>query len=173
MTAHIVNTKGSVKQMENKKIKKEGKLFEADFKQSLQKLGWVSIRLKDDAQNFYGRNRNICDFIAYSYPMLYLLELKSYNTNSIPLAKITQLDDLLKYSNTQGVISGVVLNYRKFNRTFFILAKDLEKITERKSISLDFAIEYGVEIPMRLKRTRYHYDFDVMKGLTTNERRNE
>ena len=144
--------------------KKEGKLFEADFKNSLIKLGWVAIRLKDDAQNFYGRNRNICDFVAYHYPKLYLLELKSYNTNAIPLAKITQRDDLLKYADVLGVMSGVVLNYRKFNRTFYVPIKNLDLIDDRKSITVEFCEKHGVEIPMTLKRTRYHYHFDILEG---------
>lgn len=148
--------------MESKKKKNEGKLFEADFKQSLLKIGWVAIRLKDDAKNFYGRNRNICDFISYSYPHLYLLELKSYNTNAIPLEKITQKDDLMKYIDVQGVRAGVVLNFRKFTRTFYLPVEKLDLIIDRKSITVAFCEEHGVEIPMTLKRTRYHYHFDIL-----------
>ena len=81
-----------------------GKKFEEDIKNSIDSTAFL-YRLRDSGGSWQGGNKsrftpsNICDFILFKSPRMYLLELKSHKGKSIPYTAIKQLDKLLEVSN--------------------------------------------------------------------------
>lgn len=145
----------------------EGKKFEEDFRKSIP-AGFYIYKLKDaggwsNASNTRFTISNMCDFIMYSKPTLYLLELKSTKGKSLPFSNIkdNQVKELLAASNTEGIQAGLVINLRSVNETYYLSIKDFKKYvetTERKSISLDYLRNEGILIEQELKKTRYRYN---------------
>lgn len=139
----------------------EGKRFEEDFKLSINE-NVLPIRVKDDTSG-YAQVYNICDYILYSYPNMFMLELKSCKTPSLPLANISieQLEGLYGAGLHDGVAGGFLLNYRKYERTFYVSAKDVYEFVEadtRKSIPVSFCEEKGIEVVATKRRVRFRYD---------------
>lgn len=176
----------ALRQMQRKENElNTGKQFEADFKKSMPPDAWC-YRLRDSAATYYGGNENlafsvdnICDFIVYRHPVLYLMELKTIDTPSIPLQKIfgkydpdkkqyhkiKHITDMITAASTEGITAYVIINYRgKVNRTFAVQAFDIlhYSITEnRKSIPWQWAALHGIEIAQRQLRVHWRYDVEA------------
>ena len=141
--------------------KNEGKIFEESFVSSVDKSHILVKRLNDNAASWSGGNasrfasKNECDFILYEMnERIFMgLELKS-TKNSLTFwredfeikgvkqsfnIKKNQILGLSKWSEYNGTICGLVVNFREFNnKTFFIEIKDFLKYTDKlnkKSIS--------------------------------------
>jgi len=172
-----------------------GKDFENDFKQSAEKH-MFTYRLRDPAASF-GNNdgnenglrfswRNMCDFIAYSYPVCMLIECKSKAKASIPFTAIksratdTRVEQMAKESEMhKGLFAFVIINWRdQKNKTIAVPANLIVSFINscgadfglnRKSIPFAWTVEHGIEIESRLKKIHYGYDtgrfVDGLKGL--------
>lgn len=166
-----------------------GKQFEADWKRSIPtKTAWY-YRLRDSGATYYGGGDNLrfsvdnlCDCIVYKYPCIYLFELKTCDTPSIPLQNILgaydkdadryrkakHLIEMADAETFKGVGAFVVIYFRgNVNRTFAVSADKIYKLVyhsdfNRKSIPWQWCEENGVEVGMKLRRV--HYDYDV-EGL--------
>lgn len=128
-------------------------------------------RIKDSS-NFYQATKNMCDFIIFESPYLWLLELKSTKANQIStdekIIKQHQIDSLYEAQTKHLFVEcGFILNYRGrelktktvLPETYFIPINEMRKVYyKEKSIHKDLAREIGVEIPYRKKITRYEYD---------------
>jgi len=165
---------------------KPGKQFEKDFQQSCNKAMYY-IRLNDPGQSFNKdctgcpkqktrfSPQNICDAIAYSYPNQYLFELKSVAGLSIPFKNIVKkekdmrLKKMVAASEKKGVLSFIIINFRKVNSTFALQAPIIYEYINRfgvfnlgdkvrYSIPLKFCITVGLEIKSQRKRIHYGYD---------------
>lgn len=142
---------------------KAGKNFEADFKTSCPDDMFI-YRVPDIR---YGV-KSICDFLLYSYPRLFLLELKSTQEKTFPIKNIAphQLDNMTKF-NKSHMVAGFIINFRQHELTYFIRGDMLqylisqEKITRLSTEMLDM---YGVLIPQEKKRTRFRYNLDYFRG---------
>lgn len=95
---------------------------------------------------------------------LYLLELKSTKSSSIPytMIKQNQIDGLTE-SSSNTLVAGFIFNYReKDNSTYFMMIddfKDMQKNLDKKSFNISDLREYGaIPINSEKKRTRYKYD---------------
>ena len=157
----------------------EGKKFENDFKQSVPNNCWI-YRLRDNASSFSGGNNtrfassNICDYILLDddSKTLYLLELKSTKSTSIPLSMIrqNQIDGLLEASKHM-LKAGIITNFRNENNDTFFISIDnfLDMINNicKKSFSIkDLENANAVRIYSSKKRIRYRYDIDkFIKGV--------
>lgn len=148
-----------------------GKRFEEDFKKSVPGDYFI-YRLRDSAGAWQGGEQtrftpsNLCDFILYKNT-LYLLELKSIQGASIPLDNLNKghLKKMEKEAEKIGVKSGVVINFRDKEETYYLSAKktrDFIRSADRKSIPIEYARVNGTLIAQTLKRTRYSYD---VKGV--------
>lgn len=151
----------------------EGKKFEKDLSSSFGEECWT-YRLRDNAASF-GSNintrfasSNICDYIVFhdKSKTLYLLELKSTKSNSIPLSMIrnTQIQGLAEASK-HNLIAGFICNFRNENNdTFFINIRDFINMMEnikKKSFNInDLINNKAIRIDSRKKRTRYTYDIN-------------
>jgi recombination protein U len=159
----------SIRKLGVVEVKNPGKKFEEDFKNSIP-ADMYYWRIADSAMS-WGEGENIrftpknpFDAILYSYPMLILLELKSTQGTSLPFDKIKphQIKRLTEANAKSGVSAGFVINFRKYERTFFIGIEGFNRFvaaTTKKSINLNDLIEHGaIEIYGNRKKTRYRYD---------------
>lgn len=152
----------------------EGKKFEQDFANSVNKEKYWIYRFRDNAASFSGgtntrfASSNICDYLLFhnQTKTLYLLELKSTKSSSIPYTMIrdNQIKELTEASNND-LVAGFIFNYReKNNATYFMLIDDFNEMTSeinKKSFNMSDVEKYGaVKINSEKKRTRYRYDID-------------
>lgn len=169
-------------------MKNTGKIFESDWKNSVNSEDCLLIRLNDPAQAFKQSSltrfslENLCDYICYNTKdkNLYLWELKttcgksmSFQTDkddkSSKLIKWHQIDGLTKSSIYDGVVSGFILNFRQEDEsqlTYFIDIKNFNRMKEsieKKSFNIMDIILYGaVRINGTKKRTRYVWDVEEL-----------
>ena len=152
----------------------EGKKFEQDFANSVNKDKYWLYRLRDNAASFSGgtntrfASSNICDYLLFDNDTrtLYLLELKSTKSSSISYTMIrdNQIKELTEASK-YNLIAGFIFNYReKNNATYFMLIDDFNEMTSeinKKSFNILDVEKYGaIKIDNEKKRTRYKYDID-------------
>lgn len=152
----------------------EGKKFEQDFANSVNKENYWIYRFRDNAASFSGGTKtrftssNICDYLLFhnQTKSLYLLELKSTKSSSIPYTMIrdNQIKELTEASNN-NLVAGFLFNYReKENATYFLHIDNfnvMKKELNKKSFNISDVEKYGaVKINNEKKRTRYKYDID-------------
>lgn len=148
-------------------MEKVGKRFEGSFIKSIKDKHpeYYIKRLKDDTSGYAGVH-NECDFLIFTGIKLCLLELKTTKQKSLPLTNIAdwQISGLLEQSSKQNIIAGLVINYREYdNHTYFLPIQAVDSLIKnntRKSISMDYCNEYGIEIHNHLIRVNYRYDID-------------
>lgn len=153
-------------------MQNSGKIFETDWKNSIPKDVFY-LRIKDSASGF-GTNSNTrftpqqpFDALLYCYPNLFLLELKTTEgisfsfDGSSPMIKKHQIDELTKATQYKGVIAGLLLNMRKYNKTYFLHIEDFNKYIsniDKKSINQQDIVSAGaIEVIGEIKRTRSKY----------------
>lgn len=171
----------------------DGKIFEEEFKESVKKYNekcneLYLLRLTDSASGF-GMDSSQTRFSAKSpYDFIlhqrngktFALELKSCGGTSIAFSleddkksiKASQIKNLKK-SSFYGIISGFLLNFRKFEKTYFLDISDFLAFTEstvKKSINLDDVRNYGgILIPQKIKKVRYLYDIETLLQVQHKE----
>lgn len=144
-----------------------GKIFEEDFHKAADKDSTIDVnRLKDPVGGQSGV-RNICDFIVYSYPHNYYLELKSRQGNTLNFKEITrvQWDGLTKKMGKVGAIPGVLVHFSDHSEVYFVHMSKLIELRDelgRKSLHIDTARVYGIKLVGTVKRTRYDYAVGAM-----------
>lgn len=149
--------------------KNQGKKFEEDFKNSVPADVYI-YKLKDaggwsNATNTRFTINNICDYIMYSMPTLYLLELKSFKGKSLPYSNIknNQIKGLIDAAQTKGIKAGIVANFRELEKTYYIDIKELQefyKESDRKSYPLELFEDRGQLIEQQKIVTRYKYNIE-------------
>ena len=144
--------------MANKNL---GKKFEAIIGDSFRAMTDVSVdRIPDQTMKFKDR-KNVSDYIVYKYPHQYYVECKSVHGNTLPIAKITQLEPLWeKEVLTKGVISGVMCWWIDKDITRWIPVEEIvkRKADGKKSIRFDEDIEGSKTIAGRKKKVYFEYD---------------
>lgn len=165
----------------------EGKRFERDFKASVPADAWC-YRLRDSPVSYYGGSGaegirfaqdNLCDFVLYRAPTLYLLELKTVGTPSAALSSLfgkfdpekscykkqRHLQEMAKAEQSAaGLRALVVLCYRRTGHTYAVPARDVLEWVERaaaggrKSIPEEFCINHGTHVAARQLRVNWRYD---------------
>src|SRR5690554_4732293 len=120
--------------------KNQGREFEAQFKESCPEDVFL-YKIKDNP-NFGNdkssiASKNPFDFIMYSYPNLFLLEMKSTKGSGFSfdekIIKRHQRDSLEQFSGYKGIEAGFIFNFRPRelksgttdNLTFYIDINDL------------------------------------------------
>lgn len=145
-----------------------GKKFEQAVRESIEKCAAI-IRIPDQTAGFKG-SANICDFIAYRYPNMFLFECKSIHGNTFPFSNITdtQWNGMIKYSDLSiGIKAGVICWWVDRDVTRFIPIETLcfyRNLLGKKSISyLEDPVdnEHPIyNIPGKKKRVFFEYDFE-------------
>jgi Holliday junction resolvase len=149
-----------------------GKQFETKFKED-----WIRtvpnsfiLRLPDQVSNFAGYSSNICDFIAYNYPNLFLIECKTIHGNTLPFSNLTQFEKLVQYKDIKGVYPGVVVWWIDRDVVAWISIETVIKMKqdENKSINVKMVEEkvYDIlTIPSVKKRVFLDSDYSVIINL--------
>ena len=145
-----------------------GKNFEYDFKSSFKGTKYERglLRLHDVTNGFSGCN-NPFDFLVYSYPNIFCLELKAVQDKRLDFAKIrpNQLEGLSKWSENKGVVAGVLVNFYTYGEIFFIPIEviNLFKSYGKKSINMEMCEKYCYKVDGSKKRTRFR--INVLKTI--------
>lgn len=151
-----------------------GKAFEERFKQGWKKSfpdGFI-IRIYDTVGG-YLNVKNICDFIGYVYPNIYLLECKAHAGASIPFSQISQIERLKEFVGLPGVRSGVVLYLYEKDKVYYIPIKTIDEMMKdgKKSVGLK-AVEEGyriIEIPSEKIRVFMESDYTILRELNDGD----
>lgn len=162
----------------------EGKKFEKDFKDSMPKSVWC-YRFRDgtaswnqDQENVRFQQTNICDFLVYANK-LWLLELKTTAGSSLPYSSLKsqrlkksklkqQIEMLETAGQHSGIVPGLVVNFRKFQKTYFV---HIDKIIhyleteDRKSIAYKWFEENGILIPQHRKKVNFTYELSDLFNI--------
>lgn len=176
---------------------KEGKIFEQQFKTSAMKEGLFILRLNDSSLSWQHERtskftvENPCDFILYYNGYLFPVELKStqYTSFSIEresgkkaMIKMHQWNSLSNFSLFEGVIPGLVLNFRDKDTneedTYFVTIQDFVNFMEdsgKASINKNdvIGLSHTFKLSQELKRVHYLYGVKEMldQAITTYEKR--
>lgn len=172
-----------------------GKVFEDDFRSSIDKNRCLLIRLNDQPQAFAKTAKFSlkppCDFILYDSKMNLLvpLELKTTKYKSMGYEDINeenpknamihkhQLEKLLEFSQYNGVKAGLLLNFRtedtNIQRTYYISIQsflDMCKKIGKKSVNEIDLINVGkaIKIDGVKKRTRYVWNINQLLDSLNN-----
>ncbi len=137
----------------------QGKAFERDIKASETDRIKV-IRLED------GNDKTTpvqpADFLMFDGHILLYVECKSYQGDSLPLAKLTQIDDMFEAvsgrENTEGYF---LLNFRDHDETRFISVELLKYLRDSgvKTMKLSAMLEHENKVLQRLgEKGEWRYD---------------
>lgn len=87
-----------------------GKKFEDRFRADWQESVPDSLcyRLYDTMGGFKSI-ANVCDFICYKYPNIFLIDCKSIQGNTLPFSDLRQYNQMLEYKNIKGIHIGFVV----------------------------------------------------------------
>lgn len=145
-----------------------GHIFEQEFKKSVPERVYIK-KLKVSGMNYKG-NGNEGDYLLYSYPNLFIFELKSHKGKSIPFDKlrVNQIQGLDEIANTiPGTITGFIFNFRDLEKTYYVRVNDIIEYMlsgERKSFPIEWVEKIGIKIEHKKARTRYTYN--ILKLLS-------
>lgn len=177
------------------KSKNVGKQFEKDFFSSVPSYCLLH-RLKDSAQSYNNSANtrftwdNPCDFFLYDSisHLFYPIECKStkyksisfqidQNDKSSKMIKFHQIESLTDMSKYNGVIAGLILNFRdeknNTERTYFQSIIDFNRmkkeINKTSFNELDLILYNAIKINGEKKRVHYKWDIDeFLKNINKN-----
>lgn len=146
-----------------------GKQFEEKLKSDWYKTIPDSflMRLPDQMSRYAGYSSNICDFIGFKSPKLFLIECKSIHGNTFPLANLTQLEKLAQYKSITNIYAGVMLWWVDRDVVAWIPIESIlqMKEDEKKSINVKMVKEKVYDIiviPSVKKRVFMDSDYSVL-----------
>ena len=172
-----------------------GKVFEDDFRSSVDKDRCLLIRLNDQPQSYAKTARFSlkppCDFILYdSQTKLFVpIELKTTKYRSMSYEDINeenpnnamihkhQLERLLEFSKYDGVKAGLLLNFRtdetKIQRTYYISIQNFldmcQKINKKSVNEIDLlSIGKAIKVNGTKKRSRYIWNINELLDSLNN-----
>ena len=153
-----------------------GKQFEEHFKVDFLKSvdGAFLLRLPDQMSGYKGYSKNLCDFIAYKYPNIFLIECKAHQGNTFPLSNLTQYDLLRTKVGITGLRAGVVIWFVDKDKVVYVPIGEITKMIadDKKSVNIKMldSDEYNiVEIPTVKKRVFLSCDYSVLLNLKDGE----
>lgn len=173
----------------------EGKQFEKDWKDSVNRTGHFYYRLKDSAQSFGNPEqnglrfslKNPFDCFIFANRWLFALELKSTKNSSMNFYRkdfvetgknqtfmikehqIRGLSDTLKFPD---IIAGLILNFRSSECTYFWNIKDFLSFsdnTDKKSFNESDIMQNNGYVIHQNKKIK-HYTYDVKTFINDNTR---
>ena len=172
-----------------------GKVFEEDFRSSIDKDRCLLLRLNDQPQSYAKTARFSlkppCDFILYdSQTKLFVpVELKTTKYRSISYEDINeespnnamvhkhQLEKLLEFSKYDGVKAGLLLNFRteeeNMQRTYYISIQNFldicQKIDKKSVNEIDLlTVGKAIKVNGAKKRSRYTWNINELLDSLNN-----
>lgn len=148
-----------------------GKQFEAKLKSDfINTVPDSSIdRIYDSVSGFKSIS-NICDFIAYKYPNIFYIEVKSHKGNTFPIANLTQYSKLKEKAGITGLRAGVVIWFIDHGKVVYVPVRTITAMIHdgKKSVNIkDLGSEKYrlIEIPSVKKRVFLDSDYSVLTDL--------
>lgn len=168
-------------------MQNKGKIFEQQFKKSVQKVDIFIHRIRDNAMSYVQSesvftHKNMCDFLVYQMPFLYAFELKhtTYPQISIQVSPDEEDNKMIKYEQIrlmneaaqyEGIKAGFILSFEntkiETESTFFLEINrfiDFLSETGKKSINMLDIAKYG-GIRLKQNKIKVHYEYDVIDLL--------
>lgn len=161
-----------------------GKRFENNFKESISENILVH-RPPDQAQAF-NMNSNLrfsrkspCDFMIFNGYKLWTLELKTVASTSISFERnkddkgdihCYQIENLKNFAKYKNVISGLVIDFRGSDRTYFLNINEWDHLVNsinKKSFSENNLLELTHPILINKKKLKINYRYAVDEFLIT------
>ena len=149
----------------------KGKQFELKIREDFGKIPSSLIyRLPDQFNGHRNTSQNPCDFFAYIYPYLFMLEAKSINGNTFPLTNFIQFKHLQQYKGIPGIYRGIIIWFIEHGRVLYVPVKTIEKMLEdgKKSVNIrtidNDGYEY-IDIPSKKKRLFLDSDYSILTTL--------
>ena len=108
---------------------------------------------------------------------LYTLELKSVGTTSISFERTKedkgvihkhQIDNLLKFSTYENIVSGLILDFRLSDNTYFCMIEEFVNMAnnlDKKSFNEKDLYEWCNPIVIDKKKLKVNYRYNVGKFL--------
>lgn len=151
-----------------------GKKWEVKVKEDLSVLPDISLDRIYDSVSGYKSVSNISDFIAYVYPNIFYLEVKSIKGNTFPLSNLTQYEKLKGKVGIPGVRAGVIIWYIDHGKVLYVPISTITalKTDGKKSVNIKMldSDEYNiVGIPSVTKRVFPTCDYRVLRNLKDGE----
>ena len=109
--------------------------------------------------------------------VLYTLELKSVGTNAISFERTKedkgvihkhQIDNLLKFSTYENIVSGFVLDFRLSDKTYFCMIEEFVNMAnnlDKKSFNEKDLYEWCNPIEIEKKKLKVNYRYNIGKFL--------
>ena len=135
------------------------KTFEKICKNGIEKEAYI-YRINDFG-NFAGIS-NPCDFIAYKYPYMYMLEMKTTAGSSIPIKNISEYQYQSMLNATKHKIkSFFIIWYYDKDITIALPVEVLRDIkeTNKKSIRYDYNDDRIIKIVGEKEKVYFEYDW--------------
>ena len=157
-----------------------GKAFEKKFWEDWQRSFPFSFiyRLHDQVTGYKETSKNPCDFIAYEYPIFFMIECKSTKGNTFNFGKLRQYDLMKSYDGINGLSAGVVIWFIEHFKVCWVPISEVTRLMKDgyKSINIKMLNneEYGIyELDSVKKRvfldTNYHKMYELaMANLYNN-----
>ena len=164
-------------------MNKDGKIFEQQWKNSIDKEKMYYFRLKDNPSSF-GRDsvsvrftlNNPYDCFIFYNRFFFPMELKSTELTSISIQrrkedngkmiKINQINGLLEANEYNGIFPGFIFDFRLSGNTYWLSINNFNLFmieNDKKSINEKDVIKYkGININKTKKRIRYVYDIEEL-----------
>jgi len=170
-----------------------GKIFEKNVKDSVDEEKIYFYRLRDSPSSFNINDKNKnnknpvrfspsndYDFILFQDGHFFAIELKSTQSTSISIGsniddkttwkgksiKFNQVKGLLKANKHNLIHAGFLLNFRQFDKTFWLDISEFEKFcrsTSKVSINMADVVRHGgILVDQTLKKVNYRYDIQKM-----------
>lgn len=154
-----------------------GKKFEDRFKSDWVESVTDSVcyRLYDTMSGYMGQ-KNVGDFICYKYPLMFIIDCKSIQGNTLPFSDLRQYDQMLEYKNIKGVRVGFVVWFVDHDKVLWIPVQTMEKIQKEGLKSYNIRKMFGnddypiLEIPSYKLRTfmKSNYSELINYGKSTD-----
>ena len=164
-----------------------GKQFEDNFKNSVPKY-MLSYRTPDSAQGFdVGASNKLrfsrhspCDLMVFdgTRNLLLTLELKTFqgscsferdkNEKVKRLIHYYQIEKLKEFAQYKRVVSGLVLDFRSTDHTYFLNINDWDNLIshiEKKSFNEQDLLEYASPILIEKEKLKVNYRYDLESFL--------
>lgn len=145
-----------------------GTQFEEKFKEDWIKTVPDSFILRlPDQITYYSGSTNICDFLTYKHPELFLVECKTTHVGTFPFSNFPQYERMIKFKDVSGIRAGVVLWWIAHDTIAWIPIQSVEQMKKdkKKSINIKMIKEkvYDITlIPSVKKRVFFDSDYSVL-----------
>lgn len=136
-----------------------GKKFEEKFKEQ-----WINTvpdsvcyRLYDTTMG-YKSIANVGDFLCYKFPLLFIVDCKSKEGNTLPFSDLRQYNLMLGYMGIKGVQTGFMTWFVDHDRILWIPIETMKKISDEglKSFNINKMSPeeyFYLDIPSKKMRT--------------------